>query len=452
MSILAILDQLSQTTKGTEKLAILTNNKDNQLLQDVIVAALNPLTKYYIKKIPTYTARAADSAVQDLSQAISELSALSSRKYTGGAAITYLTSILESVTVHDAVVIERIIDGDLKCGVNVSTVNKVWKDLIPDFPYMRCDALKSVDINKWPWDKGVYAQLKADGMYQNANYYASGDVEFVSRNGNPMVLTHFEELVSDIKAHFEPGTQTHGELLVERDGEILPREIGNGILNSVSHGGEFAANEKPVFLVWDHIDLAYATPKNKGTVPYRERYAKLVDALAGSKYIKVIETKITYSVDEAIDFYVEQLEKGLEGAVIKHPDGVWMDTTSKFQVKLKLVVDADLEIVEFTPGKNKNEKTFGAIRCKTRDGLLFVNISGFKDPERLRLHSIRDEVIGSIVAVKFNGILLSKTNKPHSLFLPRFIEIRTDKNNADSFEEVQIAFDSAIESLKGRTV
>lgn len=447
MSILAILNTLANTPKTKEKLAILTEHKDDELLQEVIIAALNPLVKYYIKKIPTYTPNNTGDVIT-LGKAISQLSKFSSREVTGLMAVSHLSFLLAAVAEDDAVVLTRIIEGDLKCGVNVSTVNKVWKDLIPDFPYMRCEVLKSVDITKWPFEAGVYAQLKADGMYQNANYYATGDVEFLSRNGNPMDLSHFSELVADIKSHFTPGTQTHGELLVERDGEILPREIGNGILNSVSQGGEFAENEKPVFMVWDHIDLSYAVPKNKGTVPYSERYQRLITALAGAEYVKVIETKIVYSVDEALEFYVEQLEKGLEGAVIKHPAGVWMDTTSKFQVKLKLVVDADLEIVEFTPGKNKNAKTFGAIRCRSSDSLVWVNVSGFKDAERLSIFQQRDELIGKIISIQFNGLLLSKTTKPHSLFLPRFIEIRHDKDEADTLERIKDSFDSAIASLR----
>ena len=45
---------------------------------------------------------------------------------------------MERVSSENAEVIKKIIQRDLRCGVSEATANKVWKGLIPEYPYMRC--------------------------------------------------------------------------------------------------------------------------------------------------------------------------------------------------------------------------------------------------------------------------------------------------------------------------
>jgi len=86
---------------------------------------------------------------------------------------------------------------------------------------------------------------------------------------------------------------------------------------------------------------------------------------------------------------------------------------------------------------------------KTSDDLLEVNIPGIKDAMRKYIHEHADELIGTIVVVKFNNILPpTDNNTKYSLFLPRFVELRSDKLIADSLEQVIDQYDSAINSMK----
>lgn len=55
-------------------------------------------------------------------------------------------------------------------------------------------------------------------------------------------MEHFSDLTAEMNMLIKD-VQYHGELLVERDGVVLPRKVGNGILNSVTKGGSFAENE-----------------------------------------------------------------------------------------------------------------------------------------------------------------------------------------------------------------
>lgn len=455
--ITAILEELANEPKTNAKLEILKRNSTNELLKDICFCATNKLLPFNIKKIPEYIPNTGTPTMQ-LDAAVVQLHALADRTYTGHAGIAYLTNILESVSDHNAQVVIKIINKDLRCGVHTATINKVWKGLIPEFPYQRCSLPKNVKLDTWHWSKGVFSQLKADGMYINANFYEDLSIEFLSRSGNPMPLGQFSKIVNYMNRHLHCGTQTHGELVVKRDGVVLAREIGNGILNSIADGGEFANNEEPLFLVWDQIPLSTAVPKGKGTVEYADRYYQLknqiqsqtlTEQLTERQYVQLIETKIVFSWEDAFNHYLELIAQGLEGTIIKRSDAKWRDGTSKDQVKLKLEVDVDLEIVAFTEGNGKNSALFGSITCVTSDKQLLVNVSGFSDKERNNIFNRKDELYGTIMAVRSNSIMPPTTsNGMYSLFLPRWLEFRKDKTTADSLQQVKDQFDSAMGKAK----
>lgn len=451
MNIYEILTTLAETSKTNVKASILQDNKDNNVLSTVFERALNPTVNYYIKKIPIYTQISSELS---LSEAITMLDKLSNRTYTGGEGIQHLKNILSRVSSEDASIVERIIKRDLRCGVNTATVNKIWKDLIPEFPYMRCSSLSSSKIKTWDYSNGVISQLKADGRYNNGNKVKSGEVELLSRSGIPLPNEKFTGVVDTLNQYFDDNTQTHGEFLVMRDGKILDREISNGIMTSISKGGDFGPGEEAVYLIWDQIPLSESLPGNKYHVKYSERLENLKRQCAqipeDHKYIQIIETRIVYNVDEAIEHFEEMLRLGLEGTVLKHPDAIWEDTTSKFQVKLKLEVDdVDLEIVGFNEGNGKNKELFGSILCRSGDGLLEVNYSGFKDAVRKEISANREQLIGTILTGKSNSIMKpKKADGLYSLFLPRFKELRNDKLKADTLPEIEAKFESAIDKIR----
>jgi DNA ligase-1 len=135
LSVNQILELVAATPSKNAKIAILTKHKDNKVLQEVIRLTYDPTVNFYIKQIPV--ARKFDEAVS-LSGALIRIKNIAAREYTGNAAREYLFNILQSVTEADAKVIAKIIGRDLRAGFGKSTANKVWKNLIPEFPYMRC--------------------------------------------------------------------------------------------------------------------------------------------------------------------------------------------------------------------------------------------------------------------------------------------------------------------------
>lgn len=275
-------------------------------------------------------------------------------------------------------------------------------------------------------------------MFVNGNIM-DGSFQFTSRAGSVFPMEGFKTL-SDSVAHLK-GYQLHGELLVKENGIIMDRKKGNGVLNSVLSGGSFADNQEPLYIVWDVIPLEEARAKNKYHVPYSDRLTLLHSLVDSNPLIQVVEYKICYSLQECMQHAKEVMLRGEEGTVIKSPDMIWEDGTSKYQIKIKVEFECELEIVEILPGKinSKIEGRAGSLKCISSDGLLEVNVTVKNEKMRDTIDADPKDWIGRIVTVRSNDVMVSDNVKnKHSLFLPRLVEdtYRIDKSDSDSYDKI----------------
>ena len=436
MNLNEFFNDLAANNSRNYKLEKLNANVNNEVLRQVISLALDPFTNFYVRKIPAYKPNTT-SVNLNLKDGFPYLYQLCNRLVTGNAAIAKLTEVLEMVSADDAKVIERIIKKDLLCGVSISTANAVWMGLIKEYPVMLCSGYeqKLVDKIKFP----AYAQLKMDGMRFNA-IVKNETCEFRSRNGKEILLdTDLKEQFITIAAGSD--MVFDGELMVmDPDGcQFLDRQTGNGILNKAVKGTISAKEADMVHAsVWDAIPYVLFEDSYCDT-PYSRRFSKLkaildVVPFKTEKKIWLVTSNIVNTLEEATEIFEEYLSEGLEGIILKDGSGVWEDKRAKHQIKFKGELECDLKIVGTEPHKKKPD-WLGAIICESADGIIKVNVgSGFNDTHRKTLKE--KDVLGKIVAIKYNARIKSKSGE-ESLFLPVFVEIREDKNSADSSKEVK---------------
>jgi hypothetical protein len=441
LSVFDILRSLEAKSGRNDKLEILTKNKDNELLKRVVFLALDPFTQFYQKKIPEY--RRSPLAAVPLVKALDRLSNLSTRQVTGNAAIEYLRKLLSDMALEDAFVLERIILKDLVCGVQESTANKVWKNLIPSYPCMLASAYDEKLIDKMNFP--AIAQIKMDGMRFNAVVNATTKtVEYRSRNGKEVKINNWlldEAFLAMAKNIGMAFVVFDGELIVVDDyGKPLDRKTGNGILNKAVKGTITDSESKMVrAILWDVIPMLYFQ-KERCDVVYKDRLATLVVAIDNLgdnlKYLTaVVETKIVNNSYEAQKVFENYYSQGQEGIILKDSEGIWENKRSKGQVKYKGELECDLMCTNWIPGSGKYKGMLGSLELRSSDGKINVSVgTGFTDDMR---KSIRPEdVINKIIAVKYNARITSKNNAEDSLFLPVFIEIREDKQTADRSKDV----------------
>ncbi len=452
--VLDLINNIGNISGKNDKEAMLMAAAGDDVLRNVLEYAYNPFKRYGIRKRPEtigeHSINEFDAGTWEL------LDDLISRRLTGNAAIEAVRGEMTALNKDSAELLWRIIKKDMRAGFSDETCNKVWKGLLPTFPYMRCSLPKKAKWDKWNFASGCYSQKKADGMFANINL-EGGEVSIISRQGSEFPIEGFPaEFVADLKKALVSNMQHHGELLVKKDGKILPREIGNGMLNSVLNGGDFDPGCTPLYEVWDCIPLTAVIAKGKYNTPYCDRF-NLLNAVTEEaaiiydtdRSVRVIETKIIHSLEEAFVHYAEKLGGGEEGVIVKSRDAIWKDGTSTEQIKLKLEVDVDLKIVAIQEGKEgtKNEGRPGAFSCETADHLLQVDVTVKNEALRDQVEANPDDFIGKIIAVRANQVLKpSASNDFHSLFLPRMVEAgyHTDKSQADTLQGVVDQFEAAI--------
>ena len=438
--ILEILQELEANNSRNFKIELLTKNKDNELLKEVCYLANDPFTQFYQRKIPEYR-KMYGNVLIDLKSAVDNLSILSSRTLTGNAAIAQLQMILSSVTAEDALVIKRIIQKDLKCGVSTSTINKVWPNLISEFPCMLCSGFeqKLVDKIKFP----AIVQKKEDGMRFNA-IVKNGTVEFRSRNGKEIsLLGSLEEEFIELADHKD--TVFDGELLVydtvetDSNGKICDRQTGNGILNKAVKGTISKEEADRVFAtLWDQIPYEDFVA-GKCYQPYNYRFGRLkylIYKLSKFKLMKIdlVETFEVDSLEQTQRIFQNYLDDGEEGIILKDPNSLWENKRSKGQIKFKAELDCDLKVLSVISGTGKYSDAIGSLYCESADGVVKVYVgSGFNDEQR---NAPPSDYLDKIISVKYNA-RITNVKDGESLFLPIFLEVRNDKEFADDSKSIK---------------
>ena len=452
--ILSALDAVAAEPSKTAKLGMLKAYCDSQTFRHVLELAYSPFRTYGVS--PDRPEKSGSAFFDHLTMDM--VYRLASRELTGNAAREAIASEFERLSPKSGELLWRILNKDLRAGFSESTINKACPGLIPTFPYMRCSLLKGAKVEKFDWETGVFSQEKADGMFANVNHYASGAVSIVSRQGSEFPVRPFLPLTEEVRRWLNKGTQSHGEILVRKAGVVLPREIGNGILNSVLKGGDFADDEVPIFKIWDQIPQAAVVSKGRYNMKYKDRLLSINNQLYCESdftpldpLINIIDGRVCHSMEEVMTHFREKLAEGKEGTVFKNPSAIWGDYTSKDQIKLKLDVVVDLRIVGVVPGNKgtKNEGRPGSLPCESEDGQLRVDVTVKNEAMRDSVEKYPHDWIGQIIAVRFNAIMRSTdTRKPHSLFLPRFVEAgcRIDKAVADTYQQICDQYESAVMS------
>jgi ATP-dependent DNA ligase len=275
-----------------------------------------------------------------------------------------------------------------------------------------------------------YAQHKMDGMRCNI-VIEKGEVIVYSRNGKEMsMFNRFDPLAKLID-----DVVLDGELLVKRDGVVLPRQEGNGLCrHTITGKGQteptVTKEEAKEFYVtlWDIIPI-HDWKKKVCEQSYVVRWGNLTK-LPKHKLIDLVSTTVIKTIDEAQELFQNVRATGGEGLILKNKQSIWKAHRSPQHIKLKESIEMDLEVVEQIEGTGKYVGMLGKYECKNLDGSILVGVgTGYDDDQRREYW--KEKHVGDIITVKYNAVITKRDSNIKSLFLPVFIEHRPDKEVAD---------------------
>ena len=479
-----IIQELNISNSSIYKKEILEKYKDNFLWLKILKYTYDSNLNYYIKKIPTVSMNeeinnyiSFDKAEIDYCQVFTMLDSMSKQEVRGDKGTWYLEEVLFSLNDNDREVVKLILGRDIKCGVNVNSINKVYKSLIPVTNYMGCQQFNAEKIKQHIRDDGfIYSEQKEDGRYCNSVLTSSK--ELVSRQGKPTLISgklQDELNLFKVASIFEE-TALNGELVVpgvsrlasnaivsriitinekieEQDTKAI-KKAKDGLMKDYSLTFE-EAQDKMTYCIWDML------PKEDYIKGYydvtRENRLEYIREIFLHYYFTNIifkEPKKCFTYEDVLIDLKYKLSLGLEGTVVKSRYGTWNNGKgSKVeQWKGKVEFNCELEIIGYKTGKKgtKYENTLGSLLCKTKNGEIEVAVSGIeekkkkKDITRDEFWNNQEKYLGSIITIKCNGLSIDSDGK-YNFFYPNYVMLRDDKTSADDLDTIKAIEASILE-------
>ena len=325
----------------------------------------------------------------------------------------------------------KIFTKRMNIGIGAKLINKaIERELIPD-PSVMLATDDQKEIEKW--DK-IYCEEKYDGVRVIAIINDSGDFSFYTRAFNELDSSKLQNITSELK-------KAAGNLRgIFFDGELTDhnRKSVSGKVTQILKGtAPENIDESFLFNVFDVVPSEVLNT-GRGSVAYTERrklLSVLLEGLKDGSCVRLGQMWEVNSMEEILAIYKEIVDLGGEGVICKS-DHFYECKRSKSWVKLKEVNDCDLVITGWYPGEGKREGFIGGLVCTDASGTLNVKIgSGFTDKDLSELSKDPDSLVGKIAAVQYNVTITDKHNN-RSLFLPRFIEVRSDKDTSDDLSKM----------------
>ncbi len=421
-----IIEDVKNESSTNKKIEILKSQADNKELKYALYLAYNDYIQFYIRKIPGYIQNESFNNIS-LYNALSDIeNILATRKKTGNVGKMFLTFLLESVVAEDAPIIEKVIARNFDCGISIKTINKVWPDLIPTFDVMLCSDFER-DRVEYP----CMVQEKLDGM--RALLFSEDGEKYTIRSRKGLVIDDLDNF-QEVRSAMATGWVLDGELVVyDTNGKIMSRKKGNGICNKAIKGtiSEDEAS-RIAFFAFDVVPIDTFKGKTEflGTQERFEMLTNLVNSVNSPKLL-IASNEIVSNERQILKMFTEFTEQGMEGVVVKNSNQPFEAKRSKGWMKMKMENEMELAIDEVVEGLGKHRGRLGTLKCRDASGRLTVGIGGgYSDDQREEFWAMKDELIGQIITVRYNE-LISDDYGDISLFLPRFIEHRLDKTEAD---------------------
>jgi ATP-dependent DNA ligase len=397
-TIIDILENLESNNSRIFKEELLTNNNNNKLLKRIFVTAGNPYLNFYVNKFKMPPARGMGHDDLVVDQFLDEIyENLASRKKTGNAAKEFVEYIFSEMTHIQQKWCLRILLKNLRCGVQSTTVNKVWPDAIVGFSVQLAESLstryeegKGIIIED-KVDYPVRVEPKLDGL-RCVTVKHGGEVTMFTRNGTPL------ETLPKIRTLLE-GAPWDDFVL---DGEIMGADWNESASVVMSHKKN-KDDSNMVFHVFDAMRFEdWHDQENILPLSNRiELVQELVSQVSNPSVVQV-QGRVVNSEEDLLAAYLHDTDAGYEGVMIKDLDAHYVFKRSSNIRKMKPVATYEGIIVGHYEGRrgSKREGLWGGFEVMLSNGIVTRVGSGFTDKMKAEINLNPDSWIGRIVEME----------------------------------------------------
>lgn len=424
-----MVERLKETNSTKDKELILSKYKGFKEIEKFLYYLYNPHLKYGISEskldeIEGSMKNAKEEFVfPDLYSFLVHLS-ISNINDSLRDQIGILLNLIEDKKIKE--LIKCLLIKDLKVGLGIKTVNKVFKDLIPTH---EVQLAKKYEPGKTKLKDKFFVTEKLDGIRCTA-YFEGNELKIKTRQGKNITgLVEIEKVLMDNKDIWK-------EYIL--DGELLsidstPEDVYKHTMEKVQNKNERKTGIE--FRVFDIVPLADFLDK-KSEVPYSFRrkvlsYLKENFTIFDSEFLTMVPLLYSGQDENVILPILDKVvAEGKEGLMINLDKPYEFKRTSNL-LKVKKMHSMDLEIVGFEEGTGKNKNNLGALLVDFKGNKVGVG-SGLTDWLREDMWNNKSKYLNRIAEIQYFEVSKDK-NGIESLRFPVFKCIREEEKEVSHY-------------------
>lgn len=332
------------------------------------------------------------------------LDSLQYRELTGNKAIQFCLSFVELYKEHQEL-IYRIIDKNLKCRIEVATINSVWPSTIATFDVVLA---KNYDDykNKVKWSDGWYCSRKLDGV-RCITIINGEDIKFYSREGKEF------NTLGKIKDFFADLQKKHGELNCVLDGELcIINDNGDEDFQSIIklYRKKDFTIPNPCYQVFDLLSIEEFN-SGVGRQVLSSRYKSLINLFKDNTNPIITVLKMEQIHDEIHfqDWKDKSKDSDWEGLMLRK-NVCYKAGRVNDLLKVKLFQDAefivkdvefgDIRYISKESGLEITETMLSSVKIHYKNNIVSVG-SGLSIEQRQQFYKNPENIIGKKITVKY---------------------------------------------------
>lgn len=406
ISIVNILESLEATTKRLEKEEILKKVINDDLLKRFFFNALDPYTNFGVSKVKVvvsnseYNLEISNKQIESFIDLLEH--ELAPRKLTGNLAkekVIYHLSQMDVLTYKWCM---RLLLRNLRCGVQITTINKLIPKFIQEFdvqlasvPDYVCDN-NSIRINEKLFFP-IVGEPKLDGLRLVVIKHL-GNVTMFTRNGTQL------DTLPILKKYFE-SRQDIQEMVFDGEGTVQniqgkqSEEVWNDTISVAMAKVNNKSDDNFVYNIFDCLTFDEWTNQTCNKTLLERR--NIIENLFKFESNPICLTKFVTcnSIDDILTFYSTCLNEGYEGVMLKELNGKYTFDRSKTWMKLKPITTYEGVIVNTYDGNigAKREGKFGGFVVLLSNGVTTEVGSGMSDSFKEEVNLNREFYIEKII-------------------------------------------------------
>lgn len=405
-SLQTFIEEMNQTNSNNDKIAVLELYKNNSFITKVLEYTYNPFKNFYVTS--ENCLKREDLYEGDYLDLFSLLDDLYKRNITGHQAIAAVNAF---AGLYNGELIYRIVDKNLEIRVDVKTINKVMKDLIPVYKVALAETLdekleKKLDLVKDEW----FASRKLDGIRNQTHTFLDGEVNCFSREGKE--FRPLDTLKSIFRQAVEEGRLPKGYVF---DGELCVVDVqGNddfqGIAKQIMRKNYDIKNFK--YYLFDLIDFNTFNGKTRG-FDFSIRLQNLKDIISKAGLpdnIVVLDQELVKTSEQLKGWKEKAVVNNWEGFMLRKGNVEYKGKRSNDLIKVKEWFEEDLICTkaEFGPFRVINNETGLEETIETLTNIVVdykgyeVSVgSGFNLEQRNEFYKDSSKIVGKKISTKF---------------------------------------------------